>query len=128
MRIAITCFALALTCAPQVAASAEHNGATPLRLSDSASSKNLGGFDLAPGILSEEIVVSGLRVRKFSPESRGLREAEGARFGDGTIQYFEGPAWDYQTSTRGPTFEVAALGGGMEDAPYFAHVAMNWRF
>jgi len=73
-------------------------------------------------------VATAQESRKFAPGSRGARESDGTRFGDGEVQYIEGPSWDYHTSRRGPMFEVGALGGGMENAPYLAHVAMDWRF
>jgi hypothetical protein len=52
-----------------------------------------------------------------------------AQFGDGLVEYVEGPSWSYQHSHRGPVIEMGALGGGsMEDAPFLAHVALAWRF
>ena len=128
MRIAFTCLAMALALAPQLAAAAVQNGAGSASFGEAPNDLDQTRFNLAPGSMSDEIVVTGRGQRKFSPGSRGNLEAEVARFGDGEIQYIEGPAWDYQTSRRGPKFEVAALGGGMENAPYLAHVAMNWRF
>lgn len=48
---------------------------------------------------------------------------------NGGLPSIEGPAWNYQTGKRGPKFEVAALGGGgIENAPFLAHVGMHWRF
>ena len=128
MKTAIACFALALSIAPQLADAAAGDGAVGARIGASPGSMDQSRFDLAPGVIADGIVVTGQDQRKFAPESRSRREADGARFGDGEMQYIEGPAWDYRTSRRGPMFEVAALGGGMENAPYFAHVAMNWRF
>lgn len=47
----------------------------------------------------------------------------------GGLPSIEGPAWNYQTGKRGPKFEIAALGGGgIENAPFLAHVGMHWRF
>ena len=58
--------------------------------------------------------------------SRPLRNAQ---FVEGEPAYIEGPSWSYQTSKRGPTFEMGALGGGAtQDAPFLAHVAMGWKF
>ena len=128
MRNAIAWFVLALVAAPQLANATARDDTADERMGEAKSGFNQTRFDLAPGSGADEIVVTGLLARRFAPESRGKREAEGARFGDGEMQYFEGPAWDYRTSRRGPLFEVAALGGGMENAPYLAHVAMNWRF
>ena len=128
MRTAIACFALALSFAPQLADAAAGDGAVGARISASLGGMDQARFDLAPGAIADEIVVTGQGQRKFAPESRSRRQADGARFGDGEMQYIEGPAWEYHTSRRGPMFEVAALGGGMESAPYLAHVAMNWRF
>ena len=124
MRTAILCFALALSIAPQLALA----GTIGARNGEVPSAFNQSRFALAPGIGSDAIMASELRQRKFAPESRDVREAEGVQFADGVVHYIEGPSWDYHTSRRGPMFEVAALGGGMENAPYLAHVAMNWRF
>jgi hypothetical protein len=52
----------------------------------------------------------------------------GVRDPDGPVQYIDGPAWIYQTGRSGPSFEVAALGGGMASAPFLAHVGVNWHF
>jgi len=46
----------------------------------------------------------------------------------GEMQYVEGPSWTFQQGSRGPKFEVAALGGGMVSAPFLAHVGVDWRF
>ncbi len=46
----------------------------------------------------------------------------------GEVQYIEGPAWSVQPVCRGPKLEVGALGGGMESAPYLAHVGVDWHF
>ena len=55
--------------------------------------------------------------------------ANAAQFADSNVEYIEGPSWSYQTSRRGPVLEMGALGGGaMEDAPFLAHVAVDWRF
>jgi hypothetical protein len=94
MRTAITCFVLGLSFAPQLAVAANQDSALGARIGDSLINNNQLRFSLAPSEIFEEIGVSGERVHKFSPESRSSREAEGARFGDGEIQYFEGPAWD----------------------------------
>jgi hypothetical protein len=55
-------------------------------------------------------------------------EAEGAKFGDGQMTYIEGPSLSYRTARRGPVLELGALGGGMESAPFLAHLGMDWRF
>ena len=124
MRTAIVCFALALSIAPQQVLA----GTVGARNGEALNDISQPRFALVPGVGSDMIVASEQGQRKFAPESRGVREAEGVRFADGVVHYVEGPSWDYHVSRRGPMFEVAALGGGMENAPYLAHVAMNWRF
>ena len=52
----------------------------------------------------------------------------GLRDPDGPMQYIDGPAWIYQPAQHGPSFEIAALGGGMYNAPFLAHVGMDWHF
>jgi len=52
----------------------------------------------------------------------------GVRDPDGPMQYIDGPAWIYHPARNGPSFEVAALGGGMYSAPFLAHVGMDWHF
>ena len=128
MRTAIACFAMALSIAPQMAVASAQHGLAGARIAEPPGTVTQTRFDLAPRFKAVDLEANGLSQAKFSPDSRANRLAEGARFGDGEIQYFEGPSWDYRTSRRGPMFEVAALGGGIEDAPYLAHVAMNWRF
>ena len=66
-------------------------------------------------------------VRSRTP-ARAQR-ARTAQFGNGDTAAIEGPSWSYQTSRRGPVFEMGALGGGaMQDAPFLAHVALAWQF
>jgi len=103
-------------------------GSADPRSGEATSSVTQARYSLVPGSSADQIAASELGQRKFAPVSRGAREADGTRFGDGAVQYIEGPSWDYRTSRRGPMFEVGALGGGMESAPYLAHVAMDWRF
>jgi hypothetical protein len=119
---------MALLAAPGVLHAATQDAGVAGRESDASSSLSQTRFDLHPGSGPEEIVVTGNRQRAFAPESRRNLAATGARYGDGEIQYIGGPVWDYRTSRRGPLIEVAALGGGMESAPYLAHVAVNWQF
>ena len=119
---------LALLAAPAVAHAATYEAGASARGNLTPVTFSQSGFVLRPTSGTDEIVVIGSRSRRFTPESRQSRAATGARFGDGEIQYVEGPAWNYRTSWRGPLFEVAALGGGIETAPYLAHVAMNWQF
>ena len=124
MRTAVICFAVVLSIAPNLASArtrASRNGEAPSVFHQSR-------FALAPGTGSVPGVTSELTLRKSARELRGVRQADAVRFADPVVHYVEGPSWDYRTSLRGPMFEVAALGGGMENAPYLAHVAMNWRF
>ncbi len=39
-----------------------------------------------------------------------------------------GPEWSYQPDLRGPRLEFGAFGGGNENAPFLAHVAIDWQF
>ncbi len=126
MRTAVICCAVALAMAPQSAMAGAANAG--LRNAEAPRAVAQSRYDMAPGSGTDLTVASEPGQRKFAPESRGAREADGTRFGDGMVQYIEGPSWDYRTSRRGPMFEVGALGGGMENAPYLAHVAMNWHF
>jgi hypothetical protein len=84
-------------------------------------------FRLAPGEGSGEIVVTGAYTHPFAPGSRRGMDGEAARLGAAGMQYVD-PALYIQPSMRGPRFELAALGGGMESAPFLAHVALNWQF
>ena len=118
---------MALLVAPQLAIAGGKNSAVS-RNAEAPGSFKQSRYDMAISSSPDVAAATELSLRKFAPESRGARETEGARFGDGEVQYIEGPAWDYRTSRRGPLFELGALGGGMENAPYLAHVAMNWRF
>ena len=43
-------------------------------------------------------------------------------------QYIPCPALAYHAPHGGPMVEIGALGGGMEAAPFLAHVAMDWVF
>jgi len=128
MRTKAICFALVLSIAPQLAMASAAPGSAGPRSVDAVGSVPQKRYNLVPGPGTDQIVAAELSQRKFPPESRSAREADGARFGDGEVQYIEGPSWDYRMSRRGPMFEVGALGGGMESAPYLAHVAMDWRF
>lgn len=128
MRTAVICCAAALALVPHLAMAAAGAAAAGLRNTEAPRGVPQSRYDMAPGSGTDPFVGTEPGQRKFTPGSRGAREADGARFGDGEVQYFEGPSWDYRTSRRGPMFEVGALGGGMENAPYLAHVAMNWRF
>ncbi len=41
----------------------------------------------------------------------------------------EGPSLNYRPARRGPVLELGALGGGgMADAPFLAHLGVDWRF
>ena len=126
MRTAVICSAMALALAPQLAMAG--GAKAGLRYAEAPRAVVQSQYDMALGSRTDVIVALEAGQRKFAPESRGAREADGTRFGDGMVQYIEGPSWDYRTSRRGPMFEFGALGGGMENAPYLAHVAMNWRF
>ena len=127
MRTAANFLVMALAIAPQMALAAGESTASTGN-AGATSSFSQSRYDLASASDPVEKVTKQIGQRKFAPELRGLRHAEGARFGDGGVQYIEGPSWDYRMSRRGPMFEVAALGGGTVDTPYLAHVAMNWRF
>jgi hypothetical protein len=128
MRTEAIGIALALFLAPHMAAASPEPINGGARASKPAGSVTQTRYNLTPGPVADQIAASQPGQHKFAPVSRGTREAEGTRFGDGEVQYIEGPSWDYRTSRRGPMFEVGALGGGMENAPYLAHVAMDWRF
>ena len=82
-----------------------------------------GRFDLSSG------TAAAAPVTRSQTPPRAQRD-RAAQFGDGETAYIEGPSWTYQTSRRGPVFEMGALGGGgvTVDAPFLAHVAMAWQF
>ena len=42
--------------------------------------------------------------------------------------YITGPVASYHAARGGPVFEVGALGGGMDSAPFLAHIALDWIF
>ena len=128
MRTAIACFALALAFAPHMAVAAPHDSVPGAPMDEAQGGNRTIGFLLTAVARTGELVVAGPSRTTFAPEPRSSRDAQAARFADGVVQYIEGPAWDYRMSRHGPLFEVGALGGGMENAPYLAHVAMNWRF
>ncbi len=64
----------------------------------------------------------------FAPPSRGTLAATGERLATGQATTFSGPALTYQTSRRGPVLEIAALGAGMDKAPFLAHLGLGWKF
>ncbi len=64
----------------------------------------------------------------FAPPSRGTLTATGKRLAAGQAATFSGPALTYQTSRRGPVLEIAALGAGMDKAPFLAHLGLGWKF
>ncbi|MEO6717141.1 MAG: hypothetical protein ABIM50_07820 [Novosphingobium sp.] len=124
MRTAVMFFAAALALAPGWA------GANTIALSngDTPSVFRQSRVALTPHDGFAPVVTSELRQRPSAGQTRGAPDALVARFAPDGVQYIEGPSWDYQLSRHGPMFEVGALGGGMENAPYLAHVAMDWRF
>lgn len=124
MRTDLICFAAALSVAPGLA-----NAKTlSVRIGAASSIIHQSRIALVPASGPAPIITFELRQRASVSQRRGVREAGSVWFADEEVRYIEGPSWDYRTSRRGPMFEVAALGGGLEDAPYLAHVAMNWRF
>jgi hypothetical protein len=85
-------------------------------------------FDLAQHSVAETVVAQNtVRAPKDPISSRSMAALD-ARYGVGQIGNIEGPSVSYQRSSRSPVFEAGALGGGMESAPFLAHVAMNWQF
>ncbi len=130
------CLAVALLAAPiavsarsvQIALPADGGSssvaAKPAVFTSTASSRfDLGQRTVAAPILARDTV----QTRKAPISDRSMA-AQGARYGDGEIEYIEGPSVSYQRSRRGPVFEAGALGGGMESAPFLAHVGVNWQF
>ncbi len=79
------------------------------------------GRNIAPGRIA-----SG--HGNFAPPSRGTLAATGERLAAGQAATFSGPALTYQTSRRGPVLEIAALGAGMDKAPFLAHLGLGWKF
>ena len=45
-----------------------------------------------------------------------------------TPAYIAGPVLSYHAARGGPVLEMGALGGGMENTPFLAHVAVDWVF
>ena len=43
-------------------------------------------------------------------------------------QYIPGPSLSIHAPRGGPMMEVGALGGGMENTPFLAHVSVDWIF
>lgn len=85
-------------------------------------------YSLAPALSAEENSAGGRSAESFAPVTQTSLEAGRDRFGNGEMQYIEGPSWAYRTSKRGPMVEFATLGGGVENAPYLAHLGMYWHF
>ena len=113
-------FALAANSTTAIAA----DPASPVRSVASTATKHLAHsrLDLTDGTIAVAPVV---KSRTPAP----ARRPRSGQFGNGKTATIEGPSWSYQTSRRGPTFEMGALGGGaMENAPFLAHVAMAWQF
>ena len=71
---------------------------------------------------------SGSGDGDFVPPSRGTLTATGERLAAGQAATISGPALTYQTSRRGPVLEIAALGAGMDKAPFLAHLGLGWKF
>jgi hypothetical protein len=130
------CLALALLAAPAaVLARSNQVGST----SDSVPTREVAKSEAFSQAPSQEtrydmrqraapvLAIDTTRERQAPiPDRRMALQA--ARYGDGEIEYIEGPSVSYQRSSNGPVFEAGALGGGMESAPFLAHVAMNWQF
>jgi hypothetical protein len=86
------------------------------------------GYNLAQRRPAAAALTPGSTHTRQAPISDRSLAVQGARYGDGEMEYIEGPSVSYQRSRKGPVFEAGALGGGMESAPFLAHVGVNWQF
>jgi hypothetical protein len=121
-----SCAAAALVVLSNSAMAADHTR--------TGASRHIKRAAAANGIAQSHFVLVATRTDTAEPKKRGEQPAtanreQAVQFGDGLVEYVEGPSWSYQHAHRGPVIEMGALGGGaMEDAPFLAHVALAWRF
>ena len=93
----------------------------------SVSGQRLGDYELAAAPVSFNVSDSSA-VAGFSPITLRALAADAVKVGDVPPGYITGPALTYQAPHHGPFMEVGVLGGGMDNMPFLAHVALDWHF